>query len=140
MQTHRVRPRGAKLGDVTIAMKCTTHNIDANAVCPHCGKALCPSCSRSASGQRIACSDACAAALGKADKATELVIRKSVQMARVSAIGCKLSGALFVLFGVCDWFTFRGRPLTLSLFIASFGIALIICGFLYSKAAKQQAN
>ena len=60
-------------------------------------------------------------------------------MARISAIGCKLSGALFVVTGVCSYFVFRGRVFVL-LFAGSLGIALIYWGFLYDKAAKQPAD
>lgn len=118
-------------------MKCTTHNSEATAVCPYCGKALCPSCSRSESGQRTACSDACAAALAKADKAADLVVRKSVQVAKASAIACYLCGVLFVLFGIGARVAFPNRDIFLPLFLAGLGVALIICGVWYGKAAKQ---
>jgi hypothetical protein len=119
-------------------MKCATHNSDATAVCPYCGKALCPSCSRSGGGVRTACSDACATALAKADKAAELVIRKSKQLARASALCCYLLGALFVICGVWVPFipVFRG-DLFPPLFFGGTGLALVVCGVWYDKAAKQ---
>ena len=118
-------------------MKCTTHNAEATAVCAYCGSALCPSCSRSVSGKRTGCSDACAAALARADKAADIIIRKSTMSAKASSLAGYLCGALFVISGIGAYVTFQGR-LFLPLFCGSLGVALIICGFWYSKAAKKQ--
>ena len=118
-------------------MKCTAHNAEATAVCAHCGKALCPSCSRSVSGDRTGCSDGCAAALARADRATEIIIHKSTMSAKASAFACYLCGALFVISGIAAFITYEGR-MFLPLFCGGLGIALIVCGFWYSKAAKQQ--
>ncbi len=98
---------------------------------------MCPSCSRVQIGQRAACSDACAAALSRADRAAELVIRKSAQVAKASALACYLCGVLFVVFGVGSLIAFPGRWF-LPLFCGSLGIALVICGVWYGRAAKQQ--
>ena len=120
-------------------MKCESHNSEATAVCPYCGKALCSACSRSGGSQRAACSEVCAAALARADRAAELVVRKSVQMARASEIACYLCGALFVVAGIGSYFSMRGF-LFLPLFASSLGVAMIICGYWYGKAAKQQSQ
>jgi hypothetical protein len=65
-----------------------------------------------------------------------MVIRKSVQIAKASAIACYLSGALFIITGIGAYFVFRGR-LFLPLFTGGLGLALILCGYWYGKASKQ---
>jgi len=117
-------------------MKCATHNTEATSVYPHCGKAMCPSCSRFGSTERPVCSDACASALAKADRATELVIRKSIQLANAGAVGCYLFGGVFLLFAPFSlWMLPRLRVVPILLVVA--GIAMIIMGVWYGKAAKQ---
>src|SRR5882724_9736917 len=117
-------------------MKCATHNTEATSVCPHCGKAMCPSCSKSGSSERPACSDACAAALAKADRATELIIRKSTQLAKASAVGCYLFGGVFLVFAPFSlWMLPRLRVAPILLAVA--GVAMIIMGAWYGRAAKQ---
>lgn len=121
-------------------MKCSAHNAEATAVCPYCGKALCPSCNRSASGERTGCSEACAAALAKADAATDIIIRKSNMTAKASAFTCFFCGALFVIFGVGVYVREGQGASFLALFLSSIGIALIVCGFWYTKVARQKAS
>ena len=117
-------------------MKCATHNTEATSVCPRCGKAMCPSCSRFGSAERPACSDACASALVKADKATELVIRKSIQLAKAGAVGCYLFDGVFLAFAPFSlWMLPRLRVAPILLVVA--GVAMIIMGVWYGKAAKQ---
>src|SRR5881296_1769338 len=58
-------------------MKCATHNQDATAICAHCGVGLCPTCARVPAAQRTACSEACAQALTKADRAIDTILLKS---------------------------------------------------------------
>jgi hypothetical protein len=50
-----------------------------------------------------------------------------------------LCGALFVITGVGAFFAFRGR-MFLPLFASGFGVALIICGVWYDRAAKLQID
>ena len=118
-------------------MKCATHNSEATALCLYCRRALCPSCGRTEGGQGTACSESCAAALNRADKAAELVTRKSMQLAKANALSCYLCGVLFVISGVGSLIAFPGRRF-LPLFCGALGIALVICGVWYSRAAKQQ--
>src|SRR5947207_12844687 len=118
-------------------MKCATHNVEATAVCSYCGKSLCPSCSRSGSDQRNASSDACAAALARADKATEIIIRKSMASAKATAFTCYLCGALFVISGVGAVVVHEGA-LFMRLFSGTVGIALLFCAFFVSMIATRQ--
>jgi hypothetical protein len=117
-------------------MKCANHHAEANAVCAYCGRALCAECGRASPGQRTACSATCAAALTKADAAVELILQKSAQSARASALNCYLGGGIFVATGVLAAFI---APMPfLIIFPPALGIVLIISGIAYSRAAKRQ--
>jgi hypothetical protein len=119
-------------------MKCTAHNEEANGICAYCGRALCSHCSRSPAQLRNACSDACATALGRADRAVELIIQKTVQGAKAGALSCYISGVLFVLTGIAAAI-FMSRDTFLIVFPAALGIGLIISGVAFSKVARQHA-
>jgi hypothetical protein len=75
-------------------MKCPAHHAEAIAVCVFCGRALCAECARPAATQRFVCSENCAAALARADRAMELLLEKSRQSARASAFYSYLCGGL----------------------------------------------
>src|SRR5438046_10554486 len=81
-------------------MKCEAHSSEATAVCTYCGRALCPQCERATSSPRIACSEACADALAKADRAINLVLTKHIQGARITAYYLYILGAIFVAAGI----------------------------------------
>ena len=117
-------------------MKCATHNAEATSVCPRCGKAMCSSCSRFGGTDRPACSDACVSALAKADRAMELVIRKSTQVFKASAVGCYLCGGVFLAFAPFSLWMLPGLRVA-PIFLAVAGVAVIIMGVTYGKAAKQ---
>ena len=118
-------------------MKCATHNQDATAICAHCGIALCPACSRAAGSQRTACSESCAQALTKADRAIDTVIRKSTQMAKASAYGCFFCGAVMLAFGIyarLRYPQFRVAPPLM----AAMGVGLLVFGAWYQRAAGKE--
>src|SRR5271156_6944373 len=99
-------------------MKCLAHHAEAVAVCAYCGRALCADCAKPSATQRMVCSDNCAAALTRDDKAMELILQKSLQSAQASAFysylcgGLSLAGAggawVFMAVSFLVWFT-RGR-------------------------------
>ena len=66
-------------------MKCLVHHSEAVAVCAHCGRALCADCAKPSATNRMTCSDTCAAALTRNDRALQLILQKSFQSARASA-------------------------------------------------------
>ena len=82
-------------------MKCSTHNSEAVGICTYCGRALCENCAAEFSSSnlkssdlekinphaahRLVCSDKCASALARDDRAMQLILQKSVQSARASA-------------------------------------------------------
>jgi hypothetical protein len=78
----------------------------------------------------------CAAALVKIDTAAELSIRRSLQSVKASAFACYFTGVVFVLFGIGTLIAFH-RDIFLPIFLGGSGVALIISGTRYSKAAKQ---
>src|SRR5687767_14587641 len=118
-------------------MKCEAHHAEANAVCPYCGRAMCSACGRSGTAPRTACSDPCAKALADADEATALVIRKNYQVLRTTAVGCYLLGGLFVAFGIGAMIVYS-RLRFLAVFLCGTGIAMIVWGMWYGRAAKQR--
>ncbi len=75
-------------------MKCTPHNTEAVAICAYCGRALCSDCAKPSSSRRLVCSEDCAGALARNDKAMQLILQKSLQSARASAFYSFLCGAL----------------------------------------------
>lgn len=97
---------------------------------------MCPACSKSGSSQRPACSDACAAALAKADKATDLIVRQSTQMAKASALGSYLCGGVMIVFAPFSLWMLPGLRVA-PILLVLLGAAMVIMGTRYSKAAKQ---
>ena len=117
-------------------MKCTTHNSEAVAVCAYCGRALCADCARSSPTQRMICSDACAAALAKNDRAIQLILQKSLQNAQASALYCYLCAGLSAAGAV-------GAQLYLPVpflvwFTAGCSVIFIASGIWYGRIAKKQ--
>ncbi len=98
---------------------------------------MCPVCSRSGGGQRSACSDACAEALAKADKATELMIRKSAQLAKANAVACYIFGGVFLVFAPFSLWMLPGLRV-MPIFLVVAGIALIVAGGWYHRVARNQ--
>lgn len=115
-------------------MKCATHHSDAVAVCAWCGRALCAACARPSAARRMVCSDDCAAALAREDRAMELVLRKSEQNARASAFYCYLCGALSAAGAVGAWF-YLPSPFLVA-FTAGCGVVFTVSGFWFGRIAK----
>jgi hypothetical protein len=82
------------LTQLSRTMKCSVHQHEALAICTYCGRALCADCVRTAPSQRLICSDACAAALSRNDRALTLLLQKSRQSARANAFYSFLCGGL----------------------------------------------
>jgi hypothetical protein len=120
-------------------MKCSTHHEEATAICAHCGRAVCSSCSQVTSSQRTACSDTCAQALAKADRAIDTILGRGIQMARASAYGCYLCGGLLVAFAI---YAHRSYPqIRLAQLLAGvMGLALIVFGIWYHRAARKEES
>ncbi len=117
-------------------MKCATHNQDAIAVCAYCGRAVCASCNPIPSSPRVACSDACAAALSKTDRAITQILAKNVQGARVAAWLCDISGIIFLAVAIYGYIIYPHMRITHPM-TAALGIVLIVCGVSFHRIAKR---
>jgi hypothetical protein len=117
-------------------MKCTAHNSEAVAVCAYCGRALCADCAKPSATQRMVCSENCAAALARNDKALQLILQKSLQSARASAFYCCLCGGLSLAAAVGAWF-YLPSPF-LIYFTAGCGVVFITSGIWYGRIARKQ--
>ena len=118
-------------------MKCAPHENEAVAVCVHCGRALCASCAQSTANQRMVCSDTCATALSRNDRAMQLILQKSYQNARASAFYCYLCGALSAGGAVGANF-YLPMPF-LIWFTAGCSVVFIASGVWYGRIARKQS-
>jgi predicted nucleic acid-binding Zn ribbon protein len=119
-------------------MKCAAHNSEAVAVCAYCGRALCADCAKSSATGRMTCSDNCADALARNDKALRLILQKSLQSARASAFYCYLCGGLSLAAAVGAKF-YLPSPF-LIWFTAGCGAIFIASGFWYGRIARKQTG
>jgi len=117
-------------------MKCTAHHAGAVAVCAYCGRALCPDCDKPNATQRMVCSENCAAALARDDRAMALILQKSLQSARASSFYAYLCGGLSLAAAVGAKF-YLPSPF-LIWFTAGCGLVFIASGFWYGLIAKKQ--
>ena len=119
-------------------MRCFKHNAtDAVAICAYCGRALCSECVPSGAADRIACSVDCAAALNANTKALQLLLDKSAQSARASALYCYLTGGLSAGGAVAAWFMLPSPFLIC--FTAACALALFAAGFWHGRVAKKHS-
>src|SRR5450432_1984101 len=117
-------------------MKCLTHNSEAVAICAYCGRALCADCAKPNATQRMVCSDNCAAALTRDDKAMQLILQKSLQSARASAFYSFLCGGLSAAAAIGAKF-YLPSPF-LIWFTAGCSVVFIASGIWYGRIAKKQ--
>jgi hypothetical protein len=117
-------------------MKCATHNSEATGICAYCGRALCADCARPGATERMTCSENCASALARNDKALELILQKSLQSARASAFYSYLCGGLSLAAAVGAHF-YLPSPF-LIWFTAGCGAVFIASGIWFGKIAKKQ--
>ena len=118
-------------------MKCFKHDsIDAIAVCTCCGRALCRECVQAPLAARIVCSEGCAAALARDEKALQLLLQKSAQSTKASAFYCYLCAALSAGAAVAAWFMLPSPFLIY--FTAACAVVLTLSGFWYQRAARKQ--
>ncbi|MEI9865719.1 MAG: hypothetical protein WDN00_14435 [Limisphaerales bacterium] len=117
-------------------MKCLPHQIEAVAVCTYCGRALCADCAKPTDTKRLVCSDICAVALTRNDKALQLILQKSLQSARASAFYSYLCGGLSAA-GAVGAFFYLPVPF-LVWFTAGCSVVFIASGIWYSSIARKQ--
>jgi hypothetical protein len=119
-------------------MKCPAHQAEAVGVCVYCGRAMCADCGQVAAGQRFVCSEPCAAALARADGAGEMLLQKSLQSARASAVYSYLCGGLSAAAAVGAWFCLPVPFLVW--FTAGCSAVFIASGIWYGRIARRQAK
>jgi predicted nucleic acid-binding Zn ribbon protein len=117
-------------------MKCAAHNAEAVAVCAWCGRALCAACAKPSATLRLVCSEDCSAALVRNDKAMQLILLKSEQNARATAIYCYLCGALSAAGAVGAWF-YLPLPFLIA-FAGGCSVVFIASGIWYGRIARKQ--
>ena len=116
-------------------MKCINHPAaDAVAICPYCGRALCPACVPTPPAERLACSPACHAALTRDAGALQLLIAKSVQSARASAFYSYLCGGLSAAASVAAWFMMPAPFLIY--FTAACALVFFAAGIWYGRGGR----
>jgi hypothetical protein len=117
-------------------MKCLPHQAEAVAVCAYCGRALCSDCAKPSVSKRMVCSDHCADALMRADRAMQLILQKSEQSARASAFYSYLCGGLSAAAAIGAGF-YLPVPF-LIWFTAGCSAVFIASGVWYGRIAKKQ--
>jgi predicted nucleic acid-binding Zn ribbon protein len=117
-------------------MKCTTHQIEAVAICAYCGRAACADCIKPSPTNRVVCSENCSAALERGDKAMEMILQKSFQTARASAFYSFLCGGLSAAGAIGAHF-YLPSPF-LIWFCGGCSVVCIASGIWYGRIAKQQ--
>jgi hypothetical protein len=120
-------------------MKCFKHDVEAVAVCPYCGKALCAPCATAttSAAPRLACSEECASALTRNERALEMLLQKSRQSARANSVYCYLCGALSAGATVAAWYL---MPVPLLMwFTGASAVALIISGAWFGRGARKMS-
>jgi hypothetical protein len=116
-------------------MKCLKHSAEAVAICAYCGRALCAECVPAPGARRMVCSDDCATALDRGEKSLELILHKSLQNVRASAIYCYLCGALSAGAAAAAWH--MEMPPFLTWFTSGCAVALIASGLWYSRISRK---
>ena len=120
-------------------MRCFKHNAaDAVAVCMHCGRAVCGECVPAGNSQRVTCSEACAQALTRNERALQSLLDKSAQTAKASAFYCYLTSALSAGAAVAAWFMLPSPFLIY--FTAACAVVLAAAGFWYQRVARKHSE
>jgi hypothetical protein len=121
-------------------VKCFKHDIQAVAVCPYCGRALCAPCAATTAtaAPRLACSEECAMALTRNERTLEMLLQKSRQSARANSVYCYLCGALSGGATFAAWY-WMPVPLLMWLTGAS-AVVLIISGAWFGRGARKMES
>jgi hypothetical protein len=117
-------------------MKCVTHNSEAIGICAYCGRALCADCAKPSATQRMVCSDDCSTALARGDAAMQLILQKSLQSARASALYSYLCGGLSAIAAVGAHY-YLPSPF-LIWFTAGCSAVFIASGIWYGRIARKK--
>jgi hypothetical protein len=117
-------------------MKCHRHNSNEGiGVCPHCGRALCGECAPTDSASPLTCSTNCAELHAQLKNGVKLLLERSAQNARASAIYCYLSACLSAGAAIAAWF-WLPSPFLVA-FAGGSALVLAAAGFWHGRAARK---
>ena len=117
-------------------MKCARHSAEAVGICAYCGRALCAACAGDPAPPRLVCSAECAGGLARTEGAMQMILKKSVQSLRASALYCYLCGGLSAGAAVAAWYVAPSPFLVW--FTAGCAVVLVASGVFYGRAAGKQ--
>jgi hypothetical protein len=118
-------------------MRCFNHNdVEAVAICPSCGKALCASCI-TGDGPECACSPECADYAAARRREFALLSKRQSKSTLAAEIGCYSSGALSTILGVVLGVFYDAFFLV---WAVPFGLCLLLAGFLYGRARRLEPH
>jgi len=86
---------------------------------------------------RIVCSDKCAEALSRGEKALDSILKQSTRNAQASAFYCYLCAGLSAAAAVAAWFMLPSPFLIY--FTGGCALVLLVSGIWYGRAAKKSA-
>ena len=120
-------------------MKCHRHKSnEAIGVCVGCGRALCQECAPSSPSAPLACSSACAESAAQLKISIQLLLERSAQNARASAIYCYLSAVLSGGAAIAAWF-WLPSPFLLA-FAGGSALVLAAAGFWHGRVARKKVR
>jgi hypothetical protein len=119
-------------------MKCLKHiAVDAVAICSHCGRGLCLDCIPNPIPARVVCSEKCAEALSRSEKALASILQQSTRSAQASAFYCYICSGLSAGAAVAAWFMLPSPFLIY--FTGGCALVLLVSGIWYGRVAKKSA-
>ena len=117
-------------------MKCHRHNSsEAIGVCVGCGRALCQECAPGTASAPLTCSSACADSAGQLRASVQLLLERSGQNARASAVYCYLSAVLSGGAAIAAWF-WLPSPF-LMVFAGGSALVLAAAGFWHGRVGRR---
>jgi len=116
-------------------MKCFKHaQIEARAICIHCGIGLCADCAEKTPSGRMACSPECAKALAETESLLTAIRRKTLGGHRLTGYFCCGAGTALLAFSTWAGYNQQWDLLTLQLPLA---LGLGLSGFFYLRLANR---
>jgi len=103
-----------------------------------CGRALCQECAPSSASAPLTCSSVCAENAGQLKTAIQLLLERSAQNARASAVYCYLSAALSGGAATAAWF-WLPSPFLMA-FSGGSALVLAAAGFWHGRAARKSVS
>src|ERR1019366_5166438 len=107
-------------------------------VCVCCGRALCQECAPKSRSARLTCSSVCAENAKQLKTSIQLLLERSAQNARASAVYCYLSAALSGSATIAAWF-WLPSPF-LMVFTGGSALVLAAAGFWHGRVARKSAS